>query len=99
MCARGSMRYFTMSAVVPQLVLCETWPGTQSRLIKRVCVLEADWEGSDRLVCVCVCVFAVKSENELNDPQPTQLLTSVCGGGPVSPALTPFFIALQSALV
>lgn len=53
MCAWFSMRYFTTSSVVSQLVLCETWLQTQSRLIKCVCVLEADWERSDRLVCVC----------------------------------------------
>lgn len=81
------MRYFMTSTVVSRLVLCETWLRTKSRLIKRVCVLEleADRGSGDRLVCV----FAVRSENELNDPQPTQLLTSVCGGKPVSPARTP----------
>lgn len=40
------------------------------------------------------CVFGVKSENELNDPQPTQLLTSAC----LSCVHATFFIALQSAL-
>lgn len=95
------MRYFMTSTVVSRLVLCETWLRTKSRLIKRVCVLEleADRGSGDRLVCV----FAVRSENELNDPQPTQLLTSVCGGKPVSPARTPasrrFFIALLSAFI
>lgn len=53
MCVWCSMCYFTTSTVVSQLVLCETWFGTHSRLIKRVCVLEADWESSNRLVCVC----------------------------------------------
>lgn len=47
------MRYFTTSAVMSLLVLCETWLDTENRLIKHVCVLEADWEGSDRLVCIC----------------------------------------------
>lgn len=53
MCAWFSMRYFMTSSAVSQLVLCETWLQTQSRLIKCVCVLEADWKRSDRLVCVC----------------------------------------------
>lgn len=52
-CVWRSVCYFTTSTVVSRLVLCETWFGTHSRLIKRVCVLEADWESSNRLVCVC----------------------------------------------
>lgn len=87
LCLRDVHVFFMTCSVVSRLVLCETWLQTKSRLIKRVCVpgLEADWESGDRLVCV----FAVRSENELNDPQPTRLLTSVCGGRPVSPACTP----------
>lgn len=64
-----------------------------------VCVLEAGGQAAE--VETVECVFAVKSENELNDPRPTQFLTSVCGGGGllVWAAFTPLLIALQSAFI
>lgn len=53
MCSRCSMHYFTTSPVPSSLVLWKTWLGTRISLIKHVCVLEADWESNNRLVCVC----------------------------------------------